>query len=96
MKKVEGKEPTEQLEAYFDMFRTIHSKGERMCPGGSFGAVFDAVSSPVQRTLHHFSQMHLRWLEKYARVWNEVSSAFAIRDRATSPCRFWRACKGLC
>ena len=67
MKKVEGKEPTEQLEAYFDMFRTIHSKGERMCPGGSFGAVFDAVSSPVQRTLHHFSQMHLRWLERVVR-----------------------------
>jgi TetR/AcrR family transcriptional repressor of nem operon len=67
MNKVEGKEPTERLEAYFDMFRTIHAKGERMCPGGSFGAVFDAVSSPVQRRLHSFSQMHLQWLEKVVR-----------------------------
>ena len=35
--------------------------------GGSFGAVFDAVSSPVQRRLHSFSQMHLQWLEKVVR-----------------------------
>ena len=67
MNKVEGKEPTDQLDAYFDLFRKIHGKGERMCPGGSFAAVFDAVSSPVQRRLHSFSQMHLQWLERVVR-----------------------------
>src|SRR5262245_37404053 len=67
MNKVDGAEPSARLEAYFDLFRKIHGKGGRMCPGGSFGAVFDAVSSPVQRALHSFSQMHLRWLEKVVR-----------------------------
>jgi TetR/AcrR family transcriptional repressor of nem operon len=67
MNKVEGQEPSARLEAYFDMFRKIHSKGKHMCPGGSFGAVFDAVSSPVQRGLHNFSQMHLRLLENIVR-----------------------------
>src|SRR6476620_6550208 len=42
MEKIEGQEPIERLEAYLDMFRVIHGKGERMCPGGSFGAVFGA------------------------------------------------------
>jgi hypothetical protein len=48
-RKAEGREPRERrLETYFDLFRQIHGKGERMCPGGSFAAVFGAVSSPVQ------------------------------------------------
>jgi TetR/AcrR family transcriptional regulator, transcriptional repressor for nem operon len=80
MNKVEGKEPTERLEAYFDIFRTIHGKGERMCPGGSFGAVFDAVASPVQRRLHSFSQMHLQWLEKVVREGVE-GGQFRIGDQ---------------
>jgi TetR/AcrR family transcriptional regulator, transcriptional repressor for nem operon len=63
-KKVEGREPRERLEAYFDLFRQIHGKAERMCPGGSFAAVFDAVSSPVQASLHRFAKMHVDWLEE--------------------------------
>ena len=38
-----------------------------MCPGGSFGAVFDAVSSPVQGALHRFAKIHLDWLEGIVR-----------------------------
>jgi TetR/AcrR family transcriptional regulator, transcriptional repressor for nem operon len=60
-------EPSARLERYFDMFRVIHHKGERMCPGGSFGAVFDAVSRPVQRVLHDFGDVHLDWLENLVR-----------------------------
>jgi TetR/AcrR family transcriptional repressor of nem operon len=67
MSKTEGEEPRDRLEAYFQMFRIIHGKGERMCPGGSFGSVFGAVSSPVQRALHRFSQVHLDWLETIVR-----------------------------
>ena len=48
MEKTVGQEPGQRLEAYIDMFRVIHGKGERMCPGGSFGSVFGAVSSPLQ------------------------------------------------
>ena len=66
-KKVEGREPKERLEAYFDLFRQIHGKGERMCPGGSFAADFDAVSSPVQASLHRFAKMHVDWLEEVVR-----------------------------
>jgi TetR/AcrR family transcriptional repressor of nem operon len=66
-KKVEGREPKERLEAYFDLFRQIHGKAERMCPGGSFAAVFGAVSSPVQASLHRFAKMHLDWLEEVVR-----------------------------
>jgi TetR/AcrR family transcriptional regulator, transcriptional repressor for nem operon len=67
MEKVEGQEPSQRLEAYFDMFRVIHGKGERMCPGGSFGAVFGAVSSSVKTALHRFAQMHFDWLEPIVR-----------------------------
>ena len=67
MEKLEGREPPERLEGYFEIYRIIHGKGERMCPGGSFGAVLDAVSSPVQAALHRFAKMHLDWLEDIVR-----------------------------
>jgi hypothetical protein len=38
-----------------------------MCPGGSFGAVLDAVSSPVQAALHRFAKLHLDGLEDIVR-----------------------------
>jgi TetR/AcrR family transcriptional regulator, transcriptional repressor for nem operon len=65
--KVDGEGPAVRLERYFDMFRAIHGKGERMCPGGSFAAVFGAVPSSVQRALHRFAKMHLDWLEDVVR-----------------------------
>jgi TetR/AcrR family transcriptional regulator, transcriptional repressor for nem operon len=82
-KKVEGREPRERLEAYFDLFRQIHGKGERMCPGGSFAAVFGAVSSPVQASLHRFAKMHLDWLEEVVRDGVELGQ-FTIGDQRPS------------
>jgi TetR/AcrR family transcriptional regulator, transcriptional repressor for nem operon len=79
-KKVEGREPRERLEAYFDLFREIHGKAERMCPGGSFAAVFDVVSSPVQASLHRFAKMHVDWLEEVVREGVEQSQ-FTIGDQ---------------
>jgi TetR/AcrR family transcriptional regulator, transcriptional repressor for nem operon len=79
-KKVEGREPRERLEAYFDLFRQIHGKAERMCPGGSFAAVFDAVSSPVQASLHRFAKMHVDWLEEVVRDGVEQGQ-FTIGDQ---------------
>jgi len=79
----EGREPSERLEAYFEVFRQIHGKGERMCPGGSFAAVFGAVSSPVQAALHRFSKMHLDWLEDVIRDGVELGQ-FTIGDQR--PC----------
>jgi TetR/AcrR family transcriptional regulator, transcriptional repressor for nem operon len=79
-KKAEGREPRERLEAYFDLFREIHGKAERMCPGGSFAAVFDAVSSPLQASLHRFSKMHLDWLEDVVRDGAEQNQ-FTIGDQ---------------
>jgi TetR/AcrR family transcriptional regulator, transcriptional repressor for nem operon len=79
-KKVEGREPTERLEAYFDLFHEIHGKAERMCPGGSFAAVLDGVSSPVQTTLHRFNKMHLDWLEEVIRDGVEQGQ-FTIDDQ---------------
>ena len=67
LKKTEEREPKERLEAYFDIFHQIYGKGERMCPGGSFAAVFDAVSSPVQTAVHRFAKMHVDWLEEVVR-----------------------------
>jgi TetR/AcrR family transcriptional regulator, transcriptional repressor for nem operon len=67
MQKAEGEEPRDRLEAYFDMFGILHGKGERMCPGGSFASVFDAVSSPVKAALHRFTKLHLDWLENIVR-----------------------------
>ena len=81
--EVDGEEPGVRLERYFDMFRVIHGKGERMCPGGSFGSVFGAVSSPVQRALHRFAKMHLDWLEDVVREGVERGQ-FKIGDQR--PC----------
>ena len=67
MDKLDQCEPSERLEGYFDMYRIIHGKGERMCPGGSFGAILDVVSSPVQAALYRFAKMHLDWLESVVR-----------------------------
>ena len=79
-KNAEGLEPSERLETYFDLFRQIHGKGERMCPGGSFAAVFGAVSSPVQAALHRFAKMHLDWLEDVVRDGVELGQ-FTIGDQ---------------
>ena len=51
-----------------------------MCPGGSFAAVFDAVSSPVQASLHRFAKMHLDWLEEVVRDGAEQGQ-FTIGDQ---------------
>jgi TetR/AcrR family transcriptional repressor of nem operon len=67
MERVKDRDPIERLEAYFDMFRTIHGKAERMCPGGSFAGVFDAVSSSVQAASHRFAKMHVAWIEDIIR-----------------------------
>ena len=80
IKSAEGLEPSERLETYFDLFRQIHGKGERMCPGGSFAAVFGAVSSPVQAALHRFAKMHLDWLEDVVRDGVELGQ-FTIGDQ---------------
>lgn len=80
MAKLEGDEPAERLDGYFDMLRVVHGKGERMCPGGSFGAVLDAVSSPVQSALHRFVKTHLDWLEGVVREGAERGQ-FQIGDQ---------------
>ena len=67
LEEADGRDPADRLERYFDLFRTLHGKGERLCPGGSFAAVLDAVSSPVQSALHSFTKMHLDWLEDVVR-----------------------------
>jgi TetR/AcrR family transcriptional repressor of nem operon len=78
--QADGQEPQARLERYFDMFRTIHGKGERMCPGGSFGSVFGAVSAPVQRALHRFIKLHVDWLEAVVRDGAERGQ-FSIGDQ---------------
>ena len=80
LKKTEELEPKERLEAYFDIFHQIYGKGERMCPGGSFAAVFDAVSSPVQTAVHRFAKMHVDWLEDVVRDGVEQGQ-FTIGDQ---------------
>jgi TetR/AcrR family transcriptional repressor of nem operon len=80
MAKVDGEDPAARLERYFDMFRDIHGKGERMCPGGSFASVFDGVSSSVQSTLHRFTKLHLDLLESIIREGAERGQ-FHIKDQ---------------
>jgi TetR/AcrR family transcriptional regulator, transcriptional repressor for nem operon len=80
MAKTEKQEPNKRLDAYFDTFRIIHGKGERMCPGGSFGAVFGAVSPRVQAALHRFARVHLDLLEGIVREGMECGQ-FKIGDQ---------------
>jgi TetR/AcrR family transcriptional repressor of nem operon len=78
--KVDGEDPAARLERYFEMFRAIHGKGERMCPGGSFASVFGGVSSSVQSTLHRFTKLHLDLLESIIREGVERGQ-FQIKDQ---------------
>jgi TetR/AcrR family transcriptional repressor of nem operon len=72
--------PAERLKVYFEAFRSMHGKAERMCPGGSFGAVFGAVSSPVQAALHQHTKTHLDGLESIVRD-GVARGEFAIGDQ---------------
>ena len=80
MEKLAGLAPGAKLDGYFDIFRAVHGKGERMCPGGSFASVFDAISSPVQSALHRLSKMHIDWLEDVVREGAERGQ-FKIGDQ---------------
>ncbi len=78
--KTEERTPRERLDAYLDMFRVIHGKGERMCPGGSFASVFGTMSAPVQAALHRFAKTHRDWLESVVREGVELGE-FEIGDQ---------------
>jgi TetR/AcrR family transcriptional regulator, transcriptional repressor for nem operon len=78
--KADGEDPAARLERYFDMFRDIHGKGERMCPGGSFASLFDGVSSSVQSSLHRFTRLHLGLVESIVRDGVERGQ-FQIKDQ---------------
>jgi AcrR family transcriptional regulator len=75
--------PPERLERYFDLFRDLHGKAERMCPGGSFAPVFGAESPPVQRGSKG----------SCARVQRRARSRSASRPRAMSRYRSFRVCR---
>lgn len=62
--KLEDETPSKQLERYLAMFRMLQAGGQRMCPGGSFAAIWDAVSPEVQSEVRKFVNFHLEWLEK--------------------------------
>ena len=62
------------------MFEVLHGKAERMCPGGSFGSVFGAISGSLQTALHRFAKMHLDLLEDIVREGSERGQ-FMIRDQ---------------
>jgi TetR/AcrR family transcriptional repressor of nem operon len=76
----DSKDPAARLERYFDMFRDIHGKGERMCPGGSFASLFGGVSSSLQSALHRFTKLHLDLLESIVREGAERGQ-FQINDQ---------------
>jgi TetR/AcrR family transcriptional regulator, transcriptional repressor for nem operon len=78
--KADSDDPAARLERYFEMFRDIHGKGERMCPGGSFASLFDSVSSSVQSSLHRFTTLHLDLLENIVREGVERGK-FQIKDQ---------------
>ena len=78
--KVDGEDAAARLERYFEMFRDIHGKGERMCPGGSFASVFGGISSSVQSALHRFTKLHLDLLESIIREGAERGE-FQIGDQ---------------
>ena len=80
MAKVDGEDPAARLERYFEMFRDIHGRGERMCPGGSFASLFGGVSSSVQSALHRFTKLHLDLLEIIVREGAERGQ-FQIKDQ---------------
>jgi TetR/AcrR family transcriptional repressor of nem operon len=80
MAKADGENPAARLERYFEMFRDVHGKGERMCPGGSFASLFGGVSSSVQSTLHRFTKLHLDLLESIVRDGAERGQ-FEIKDQ---------------
>jgi TetR/AcrR family transcriptional repressor of nem operon len=81
LQEADGRGAAARLERYIDLFRGLHGKAERMCPGGSFASIFGAVSPAVQRALHNFTKMHLVWLEEVVRE-GAKSGAFKVGDQA--------------
>jgi TetR/AcrR family transcriptional repressor of nem operon len=82
LREADGRPAPERLERYFDLFRDLGGKAERMCPGGSFASVLGAVSAPLQRALHTHTKMQLDWLEG---VMREGAASGEFRIGAQSP-----------
>jgi TetR/AcrR family transcriptional repressor of nem operon len=83
LREADGLPAPERLERYFDLFRDLGGKAERMCPGGSFASVLGAVSPQVQRALHTHTKTQLDWLEGVMRE-GAASGEFQLGGQSAS------------
>lgn len=63
-----------QLDSYLGLFRRVFSGGERMCPGGSFAAVWSSVSPSLQAAVQDFTEFHLTLIEGILRRGRDLGS----------------------
>ncbi|MEM7469056.1 MAG: TetR/AcrR family transcriptional regulator [Pseudomonadota bacterium] len=52
----------EKLERYFQWYRKLHHGAQRMCPGGSFAAIWSAVSPQVKVAVEDLGNVQITWL----------------------------------
>ena len=96
MDKLDQREPSERLEGYFDMYRIIHGKGERMCPGDR--SVPFSMQSLLPCKQPYTALPRCIWTglrASFAKEWRVASSRSGISVRVTSPRKSPRAFKAL-
>lgn len=54
--------PTDRLDAYFEMYKKILGKSERVCPGGVFSLEWNTLSGEMRDELKGLFADHRRWL----------------------------------
>ena len=54
--------PDEQLKNYFQWYKKLHHGAQRMCPGGSFAAIWSAVNPQVKVAVEALGAVQVQWL----------------------------------
>ena len=54
--------PSEKLKRYFQWYKKLHHGAQRMCPGGSFAAIWSAVNPQVKVAVEALGAVQIRWL----------------------------------
>ena len=68
-----------QLEHYLGLFRRLSAGGERLCPGGSFAAVWSATTPGLQLAAREFTNFQLELIERIIKQ-GRAEGAFKLNE----------------
>ena len=61
---IETLSANEKLKQYFQWYKKLHHGAQRMCPGGSFAAIWSAVNPQVKVAVESLGNVQVSWLTK--------------------------------